>query len=46
VADRQDRRPVPRPGRRHFDPDLAKMVADGLERTGSRYFSANPGMLF
>jgi putative two-component system response regulator len=31
---------------RHFDPDLAKMVADGLERTGSRYFSANPGMLF
>ena len=31
---------------RHFDPELAKMVADGLERMGNRFFAPNPGMLF
>jgi HD-GYP domain-containing protein (c-di-GMP phosphodiesterase class II) len=31
---------------RQFDPELAKMVADGLERQGSRFFAADPGMLF
>lgn len=31
---------------RHFDPELAKLVADGLERMGSRFFAADPGMLF
>ncbi|MCB9869967.1 MAG: HD domain-containing protein [Planctomycetes bacterium] len=30
----------------HFEPDLAHMVADGLERQGSRFFAAAPGMLF
>jgi putative two-component system response regulator len=29
-----------------FDPHLAKMVADGLERQGSRFFAAAPGLLF
>ncbi|MHC4811453.1 MAG: HD domain-containing phosphohydrolase [Planctomycetota bacterium] len=29
-----------------FDPELARMVADGLERIGSRFFSTEPGMLF
>jgi putative two-component system response regulator len=31
---------------RHFDPDLANLVADGLERMGSRFFAARPGLLF
>jgi putative two-component system response regulator len=31
---------------RQFDPDLAKMVADGLDRMGSRFFANQPGMLF
>ncbi|HEX5052010.1 MAG TPA: HD domain-containing phosphohydrolase [Planctomycetota bacterium] len=31
---------------RQFDPDLAHMVADGLERMGYRFFAANSGMLF
>jgi putative two-component system response regulator len=31
---------------RHFDPELAKMVADGLERMGRRFFAPTPGMLF
>src|SRR5690606_16650906 len=31
---------------KHFDPDLAQMVADGLERDGARYFAADPDHLF
>jgi response regulator RpfG family c-di-GMP phosphodiesterase len=31
---------------RHFDPDLAHLVADGLERCGARFFAAAPDMLF
>ncbi len=31
---------------RHFDPELAKMAADGLDRMGNRFFASNPGMLF
>ena len=31
---------------RQFDPTLANMVADGLDRMGYRFFAANPGMLF
>jgi putative two-component system response regulator len=31
---------------RQFDPDLAHIVADGLERMGPRFFSGGPGMLF
>lgn len=31
---------------RHFDPDLANLVADGLERMGSRFFAPSAGMLF
>lgn len=31
---------------RQFDPELAHMVADGLERMGGRFFTAQPGMLF
>jgi putative two-component system response regulator len=31
---------------RQFDPHLAKMVADGLEGQGKRYFAAAPGQLF
>lgn len=31
---------------RQFDPHLAKMVADGLEQQGKRYFAAAPGQLF
>jgi putative two-component system response regulator len=31
---------------RQFDPDLANMVADGLERSGNRFFAAQPDMLF
>ena len=31
---------------RQFDPELAQMVADGLEREGKRYFAASPGQLF
>jgi putative two-component system response regulator len=31
---------------RQFDPDLAHMVADGLERMGSRFFAPQAGMLF
>ena len=31
---------------RQFDPALAHMVADGLEREGKRYFAAAPGQLF
>lgn len=31
---------------KHFDPDLAMMVADGLEREGRRFFAAREGMLF
>ena len=30
----------------HFDPELAKLVADGLERKGSRFFSQSPDTLF
>lgn len=30
----------------HFDPDLAHLVADGLELEGARFFSARPGRLF
>ncbi len=30
----------------HFDPHLANMVADGLERMGYRFFAPDPGMLF
>lgn len=29
-----------------FDPELARMVADGLERQGTRYFAQQPGQLF
>lgn len=31
---------------RHFDPDLANLVADGLEREGRRFFAAGPELLF
>jgi len=31
---------------RHFDPSLAELVADGLERMQDRFFSTEPGMLF
>lgn len=31
---------------RQFDPNLANMVADGLEQQGYRYFAPEPGMLF
>ena len=31
---------------RHFDPDLAHLVADGLERCGPRFFAAEPDLLF
>lgn len=31
---------------KQFDPDLAHMVADGLETKGSRFFAADDGMLF
>ncbi|MBK8101032.1 MAG: response regulator [Planctomycetes bacterium] len=31
---------------RQFDPDLAHVVADGLERMGPRFFAGAPGMLF
>ncbi len=31
---------------RHFDPELAHLVADGLERMGGRFFAPTPGMLF
>lgn len=31
---------------RQFDPELAHLVADGLERMGGRFFAAAPGMLF
>ena len=31
---------------RQFDPELANMVAAGLDREGVRFFSAQPGMLF
>jgi putative two-component system response regulator len=30
----------------HFDPDLAHLVSDGLEREGKRFFADRPGMLF
>jgi putative two-component system response regulator len=30
----------------HFDPDLAHMVADGLEQHGNRFFASEPDMLF
>ena len=30
----------------HFDPELAHMVASGLEQDGKRFFAAQPGMLF
>ena len=30
----------------HFDPELAKMVADGVERTGRRFFMPKNGQLF
>ncbi len=30
----------------HFDPDLAQIVADGLERQGKAFFAEQPGMLF
>ena len=31
---------------KHFDPDLAHMVADGLETEGTRFFANGNGMLF
>ena len=31
---------------RQFDPDLAHLVADGLDRMGTRFFGSSPGMLF
>ena len=31
---------------KQFDPDLAKLVADGLEQKGSRFFAQEPDMLF
>jgi putative nucleotidyltransferase with HDIG domain len=31
---------------KHFDPDLALLVADGLEKSGARFFSAEKDMLF
>jgi putative two-component system response regulator len=31
---------------RQFDPDLANLVADGLERQGSRFFAASADQLF
>ena len=31
---------------RHFDPELAKMVADGLDKCGSRYFAPASDLLF
>jgi putative two-component system response regulator len=31
---------------KHFDPDLAHLVADGLEKMGGRFFAANQGLLF
>ncbi|MBL8753465.1 MAG: HD domain-containing protein [Planctomycetes bacterium] len=31
---------------RQFDPDLAHLVADGLERSGNRFFAASPDSLF
>ena len=31
---------------KQFDPDLANLVADGLERMGYRFFAPHPGMLF
>jgi putative two-component system response regulator len=31
---------------RQFDPSLAHLVADGLERMGSRFFASAPGQLF
>ena len=31
---------------RQFDPDLAGLVADGLERQGKRYFAAHADSLF
>jgi len=31
---------------RQFDPELAHLVADGLEKKGSRFFAQNPDMLF
>ena len=31
---------------KHFDPELALLVADGLDREGARFFSENNGQLF
>ena len=31
---------------KQFDPDLAHLVADGLEQRGKSFFSAQKGMLF
>jgi len=31
---------------KHFDPDLAGMVADGIETQGRRFWAAEPGCLF
>jgi putative two-component system response regulator len=31
---------------RQFDPDLAHLVADGLEQKGPRFFAASPDLLF
>ncbi|MEC7584689.1 MAG: HD domain-containing phosphohydrolase [Planctomycetota bacterium] len=31
---------------RQFDPDLAHLVADGLDQMGGNFFSSSPGMLF
>lgn len=31
---------------KHFDPDLSRMVADGLEQRGLRFFANQPGVLF
>ena len=31
---------------KQFDPDIARMVADGLERVGGRFFAQDPNSLF
>ena len=31
---------------KHFDPDLAHLVADGLEKQGKRFFAPQSGLLF
>ena len=31
---------------KHFDPELARLVADGVERSGKRFFAPGPDLLF